>query len=187
MGKNISSGGGAWWQAIKAVLGNSFRQERTSRYCQRNWILESHFCVHPANSNPVCSVPAAIKTTVYHNRISGFWMQFCSLLEKGLVSFLLYCLFKQKLLISHISFLISLFLLMLLESSHFNFTYILVGVHIYISICGCRRNWAVEPLGEYNIIRTQSKYFFLILDCLLVRFNVYAKAPPYISMVMISL
>lgn len=120
-------------------MGNSFRWERTYLYYQRKRILESHFCVHPANRNPVCSVADAVKTIVYHNGISGLWMQFCSLLEKGLVSFLLYCMFKQKLLISHISFFIPLLLLMLLESSHFNFTYVLVRVHIYISICGCRK------------------------------------------------
>lgn len=33
------------------------------------------------------------------------------------------------------------------------------SINIYISPCGCRKNQAVVPLGEYNSMRTQSKYF----------------------------
>lgn len=33
------------------------------------------------------------------------------------------------------------------------------SINIYISLCGCRRNWAAVPLGEHNSMGTQSKYF----------------------------
>ena len=55
--------------------------------CQRKWIIGCHFFVHPGNSTAVCSVPAAVKITVYHNDVSGPWLPFCSLLAQGLASF----------------------------------------------------------------------------------------------------
>lgn len=139
-----------WGQAVEAVLGHSSRWERAALSHQKTGLL------------PVSSLLPAfllLFTFLVITEVMQFWSSNRDLSLFLVLHFEADAPCKPYTLMT----LISLLLLMLLESSHFNFAFLCCSwsINIHISLCGCRKDWAVVPLGEYNSMGTQSKYFFI--------------------------